>query len=564
MLLLMSKLYIVILLLLVNTISFGAWQPVSGKNGMVATADKNATQVGINILQIGGNAIDAAVAIGFTLAVTYPRAGNIGGGGFMIICSPDNKIYTIDYREKAPVSATKDMYLDANRNIIENLSLEGYLASGVPGTVSGLYEAHRKFGKLKWADLIEPAIKYAEEGFVIDRYTSESLADNFEVFQRFPSSNKIFTKNGEKYSEGELLIQKDLARTLKLIRDNKSAGFYTGEIADLIATDMKRNKGLITKTDLVKYQSKWREPIEFTYRNYSIYSMAPPSSGGIILAEILNALENYNLSEIGWHSANLIHVWAEIEKQAYADRAEYLGDADFVQIPIANLVSKEYAKRLYQNVDPINSTPSQSMGESHLQKTESTQTTHFSIVDQWGYAVSNTYTLNDSYGSGVVIEGTGILMNNEMDDFAIKAGIPNLYGLIGSKANEIYPEKRMLSSMTPTIVTKNDSLFLILGTPGGSTIITTVAQVISNVIDHKMNIRKAVESPRFHHQWLPDEIKYEKNWFSTDVLNKLRDMGNKIRLVSQIGDVQAIIRDNKYNEWQGWSDPRGNGITIGY
>jgi len=541
-----------------------SWDAISGKNGMVATADKHASEVGIEILQKDGNAIDAAIAVGFTLAVTYPRAGNIGGGGFMVVRDKDNQIFSLDYREKAPIDAARDMYLDENENIIENLSIEGYLASGVPGTVHGLFEAHKKFGSLDWAELINPAIELAEYGFIIDRNLASSLEYKYDTFSKFPSSKNVFTKNGEKFKEGDTLKQSDLANTLKLIRDYGVSGFYDGKTAKLISEDMEKNKGLITEDDLAQYESVWREPIKFTYRNYTIFSMAPPSSGGIIISEILNTLENYNVSEMGPNSSDLVHVWAEIEKQAYADRAEYLGDSDFIEIPKEKLSSKKYAYTLFKNINPFYTTSSTEIGTKLIPIEESSQTTHFSIVDKWGNAVSNTYTLNGSYGSGVVIEGTGILMNNEMDDFSTKAGFANMFGLLGSEANEIAPGKRMLSSMTPTIITKNDSLYMIVGTPGGATIITSVAQVISNVIDHNMNIRRAIEFPRFHHQWFPDEIKYEKNGFSIDVLNGLKNKGNSLNEVDSIGDIQSILWNNKFKEWQGWSDPRGNGVTKGY
>ena len=560
----MKSIFSLILLVFFQFQLLASWEAVNSNNGMVSSSDKYATQVGIDILRKGGNAIDAAIAVGFTLAVTYPRAGNIGGGGFMMIRAPEDKIYALDYREKAPKSASKDMFLNENDEIIENASLTGYLASGVPGTVCGFYEAHKRFGTLSWSELLEPAIKLAENGFIIDKNTAHSLENIYDVFLKFPAALKIFTKNGKKYNVGDKLIQSDLANTLKVIRDKGWSGFYTGETAILIAKDMKKNNGLISVEDLINYKCVWRDPIGFNYRNYTIYSMPPPSSGGIILAEILNTLEYYNVSDLGVNNSELIHVWAEIEKQAYADRAEYLGDSDFIGIPQEKLLSKKYAYTLFQNVNPFRSTSSSEIGNLKIQINESAETTHFSIVDKLGYAVSNTYTLNGSYGSGVVIEGTGILMNNEMDDFSIKSGNANLYGLIGSEANEIVSGKRMLSSMTPTIVTQNDSIFMILGSPGGATIITSVAQVISNVIDHNMNIRKAIESPRFHHQWLPDEIKYEKNGFSLDILNNLKNKGHKLNPVENIGDIQAIIWSSKYNEWQGWSDPRRNGQTKGY
>ena len=560
----MKSIFSLLLIVFFQFQLLASWEAVNSKNGMVSSSDKYATQVGIDILRKGGNAIDDAIAVGFTLAVTYPRAGNIGGGGFMMIRIPEDKIYALDYREKAPQSASKDMFLNENDEIIENASLMGYLASGVPGTVSGFYEAHKRFGILSWSELLEPAINLATNGFIIDRNTVSSLENKYEIFLKISTSSKIFTKNGTKYNVGDKLIQSDLAYTLKIISDKGWSGFYTGEIATLIAKDMKKNDGLISFEDLKNYKCVWRDPIGFNYRNYTIYSMPPPSSGGIILAEILNTLEYYDVSDLGVNNSELIHVWAEIEKQAYADRAEYLGDSDFIGIPQEKLLSKKYAYTLFQNVNPFRATSSSEIGNLKIQINESAETTHFSIVDKLGYAVSNTYTLNGSYGSGVVIEGTGILMNNEMDDFSIKSGNANLYGLIGSEANEIVPGKRMLSSMTPTIVTKNDSIFMILGSPGGATIITSVAQVLSNVIDHNMNIRRAIESPRFHHQWLPDEIKYEKNGFSLDILNNLKNKGHELNPVENIGDIQAIIWSTKYNEWQGWSDPRRNGQTKGY
>lgn len=553
-----------LIFIFISATSFASWDGISGKSGVVSTADKYATKVGLEVLKNGGNAIDAAVAVGFTLAVTYPQAGNIGGGGFMMIYLPDDKIYALDYREKAPSLSYKNMYLNENGEIIENASLEGYLASGVPGTVSGLYEAHRKFGSLEWSDLLEPSIRLAQEGFVIDRHTEKSLGYAYELFLKYPSTAEIFTKNSKKYAEGDTLVQTDLANTLKIISRKGKSGFYKGEIAELIHNDMIQNKGLMSFDDLANYESIWRQPIEFNYRNHKIYSVPPPSSGGIILAEILNTLENINIAEIGVSSSNLIHFWAEADKLAYADRSEYLGDMDFIDIPVEKLISKKYAKSLFRNINPIYSTSSSKIGNSDFNYQESKETTHFSIVDKWGNAVSNTYTLNGSFGSGVVIKGTGILMNNEMDDFSIKVGAANMYGLTGSQANEIAPNKRMLSSMTPTIITRGDSLFMLLGTPGGATIITSVAQVISNVIDHKLNIRNAVELSRFHHQWLPDEIKYEENKFSIDVLNNLKNKGHKLKPVDSIGDIQAIIWNDKYAEWQGWSDPRGNGLTEGY
>ena len=537
------------------------WPTVRGVQGMVATADKYATDVGMSVLERGGNAIDAAVAVGFALAVTYPQAGNIGGGGFMLIRIADQKTYALDYREKAPQLASKDMYISENGTVFPEASTIGYLATGVPGTVAGLYKAHQKFGKLPWAELLQPAIDLAQDGFVLDRYQASSLLENNEIFNQFSSSRNIFTNQGSPFSEGDVLVQTDLTVTLRKIQTHGRDGFYTGETAIQIAEQMKLNGGLITESDLKNYEAVWREPVHFTYRGYDLFSMPLPSSGGILLAEILNTLENVNLSNLGANSSKAMHIWTEAERQAYADRATYLGDGDFIKSPVADLISKAYAKTIFEAINPYfarSSMVTQASDFEHL------ETTHFSIVDADGNAVSNTYTLNGSYGSSVVIEGTGVLMNNEMDDFSIKPGFPNMYGLIGSSANAIAPGKRMLSSMTPTIVEKEGEIFLVLGSPGGSTIITTVAQVISNVIDHRMNIRDAVEKPRFHHQWYPDEIKYEEAGFAVDVLENLRARGHKLTPVQSLGDVQAIHRDVVNNEWNAWSDPRRNGISKGY
>jgi gamma-glutamyltranspeptidase/glutathione hydrolase len=538
----------------------GVPKPVHAKKAMVASADRHATEAGIDVLKRGGNAIDAAVAVGFTLAVTYPQAGNIGGGGFMMIRMADGNIYALDYREKAPAAAHRDMYLDNEGEVIADVSTTGYLASGVPGTVHGLYTAHQKFGKLPWSELIRYAIDFAESGFILNRYIADSMTEHLDTFLQFESSKKIFTKNGQSYSEADTLIQSDLAATLKRIQKSGIQGFYRDANADRISDEMKTHGGLITTEDLENYSSIWREAIQISYRGYTIFSVPPPSSGGVLLAEILNAVENINLEALGHNSSDLIHLWTEIEKQAYSDRSVYLGDPDFISIPVNRLTSKPYGLQLFKNVNPYyarSAEVDQALLKEHM------QTTHFSIIDTDGNAVSNTYTLNSSFGSGVVIEGTGILLNNEMDDFAIKAGYPNIYGLIGSEANQIAPDKRMLSSMTPTIITNADSLFMLLGSPGGSTIITTVAQVISNVIDHKMNIRTAIEAPRFHHQWLPDSIKLEKSGFAMDVLMNLTRKGHKYRIIDSIGDVHAVLRDRKLKEWTGWSDPRGNGFCKG-
>jgi gamma-glutamyltranspeptidase/glutathione hydrolase len=536
-------------------------QPTRGKNGMVVTADKYATEVGIRVLENGGNAIDAAVAIGFALAVSYPQAGNIGGGGFMLIRTADGEYYALDYREKAPKAAWKDMYLNENGQIIQNASTSGYLAIGVPGTVAGLYLAHDELGSLSWAELLQPAIDLALEGIVVDRFLEKTLIENLDDFLPYPPTMAVFTNSGTVLSEGERLIQEDLGKTLGLIQKNGRAGFYEGETADKIVLAMKNNDGLISADDLNAYEAVWREPINFSYRGYDIYSMPLPSSGGILIAEILNTIENVNLSTLGHNSSASMHLWIETEKQAYADRAEYLGDSDFIDAPFEHLISKKYGQRIFQSINPHYARSSDVIMPALVEHME---TTHYSVVDAEGNTVSTTYTLNGFYGSGVIIEGTGVLMNNEMDDFVSMPGYPNLYGLVGGEANAIEPEKRMLSSMTPTIVVKDNKTFMTVGSPGGSVIITSVAQVLSNVIDHKMNIREAVEAPRFHHQWLPNSVRFERFGFSNDVLNSLEMKGHHLKEVSDLGNVQAILWDGENAEWTGWSDPRRNGTSKGY
>jgi gamma-glutamyltranspeptidase/glutathione hydrolase len=531
--------------------------PVYSKTGLVMSTRSSASDIGMEILKKGGNAVDAAIATGFALAVVYPQAGNIGGGGFMLIRPPHGETVMLDYREKAPLTATPTMYLDSTGAVSTGSSLIGYKACGVPGTVAGFYEAHQRYGKLPWSDLLQPAIELAREGILIDRRMASSLSSKFQILNQFPSSREIFTRRGESLQENDTLFQKDLAAVLQRIQSEGVAGLYTGPVAEKIIKAMEKNNGLITARDLIQYKAVWRSPIAIQYRGFTIYSAAPPSAGGIMLAEIFNALENIHVQQLGLNSSELIHFWVEIERQVYADRSQYLGDPDFIKIPLQQLSSKTYGEKIFQSVNPYYSRTSTTVSPVRF---ESDHTTHFSVVDAGGMAVSNTYTLNDSYGSGVVIEGTGMLMNNEMDDFVIKTGWPNKYGLTGGTANAIAPGKRMLSSMTPTIVTRSDSTLLILGSPGGSRIITTVAQVISNVLDHHMNIREAVCAPRFHHQWLPDSIFIEENGFTADVVQNLKRKGHNIKIVGMLGDVQAIMRDTELQAWSGWSDPRKDGL----
>lgn len=549
-----------IVLLCLPAFASGWKNPVRSTHAMVSCDDIRATDIGLEILKKGGNAVDAAVAVGFALAVAYPQAGNIGGGGFMVIRTTKGETHCLDYREKAPLRAARDMYLDSTGQVIADASTIGYLASGVPGTVAGLYEAHQKFGSLPWQDLVAPAVRLADKGIILDRYLARSLKNNHDLFSPFPVTMEIFSRDGEPFAEGELLIQKDLAHTLKLIGKSGRDGFYRGETAAKIAGDMAQNGGLIGLDDLDTYQAQWREPIKFAYRQFMVYSMPPPSSGGVLLAEILQALQNINPADLGHNSSELIHYWVEIERQVYFDRAKHLGDIDFYPVPTQKLTDRSYANDLFARINPQYANISSAFGEL---VPESPSTTHFSIVDGNGNAVSSTYTLNGSYGSGVIINGTGILMNNEMDDFSVKPGYPNIYGLLGSEANAIEPGKRMLSSMTPTIVTKNDTTWAVLGSPGGSRIITTVAQVISNIVDHNMNIREAVEAPRFHHQWLPDIVRYESGGFSRDVITNLREMGHDLRPVYALGNVHALLWDPDHGEWTGWADPRINGVCKG-
>lgn len=540
-------------------------RPVRARHGMVVSAQELASRVGVEILKKGGNAVDAAVAIGFALAVVYPQAGNLGGGGFMVIRFPNGKATTIDFREKAPGKARKDMYLDEKGEVIPGLSTFGYLSSGVPGSVAGLCYALNKYGTMSLKEVLQSAIRLAEEGFLLSHGFSQALKRTSKELSHFPATAKIFLKHGKPYREGDLFVQKDLAKTLKLIAEEGPDAFYKGKIADLIAEDMKKHGGLITKQDLANYHPVEREPVCGTYRGYGIISMGPPSSGGIALIELLNILEAYNIGALGHNSSRTIHLMVEAMRRVYADRAQHLGDSDFYPVPIKGLISKKYAAELRRSIDLYRATPSSQVGHGNPLPYESQQTTHYSVVDEDRMAVSVTTTLNSSFGSKVVIEGTGFLMNNQMDDFSIKPGVPNIYGLVGGEANSIQPGKRMLSSMCPTILTRDGKLLMVLGTPGGSTIITTVLQVIMNVIDHDMDIQEAVDAPRIHHQWLPDVVYYERRGLPVDVLENLGRMGYHTQeLQGYNGDVQAIMVDPQTGMLLGASDPRGEGKAVGY
>jgi gamma-glutamyltranspeptidase/glutathione hydrolase len=520
---------------------------------MVVSGNPIASRVGRDILRQGGNAVDAAVAVGFAMAVVHPEAGNIGGGGFMIIRSNSGQVHALDYRETAPSRATRDMYLAAG----PEASVTGHLAAGVPGAVAGLIEAHRKFGQLPFPDLIEPAIRLANGGFEVDEYRSLSIADDSARLALFPASAASFLPGGRPPVPGSTLKQPDLGRTLEAIRDSGTAGFYRGRVADLIVAEMERGGGIISRDDLAAYQAVWRDPVTIDYRGYTIYSMPPASSGGVTMGEILNIMEGFGpLPPFG--SAVLMHREAEAMRRAFTDRNTYLGDPAFVQNPVDRLLSKEYAATLRREIgEQASVTPKFEPGPSGA------STTHYSVVDAEGNAVSCTTTLNNSYGSAVTVTGGGFLLNDEMDDFATSPGQPNMYGLVQGEANAIAPGKRMLSAMTPSIVLdRAKQLYLVTGTPGGPRIITMVYHVISNIIDHRMPLADAVVAPRMHHQGLPDSLQVEQDGFLPETLDSLRVRGHGVAIRGKWGDVEAIIRTPA--GWQGVSDPRRGGGGAGY
>lgn len=546
-------------------------QPVSSKNGMVVSTSSYASKVGVDILKKGGNAVDAAVAVGFALAVTYPYAGNIGGGGFMVIHLADGKNTTIDFREKAPLSAHKDMYLNEAGDFVPELSQTGTTSAGVPGSVAGLIYALEKYGTLPLAEVIQPAIDLAKNGWRLEKRDSIYFRNNLPVFEKYLSSIKIFTKNGEPYKTGDLFIQPDLAWTLGQIKEFGRDGFYKGKVAELLVKQVTSLGGYITTEDLEKYQPVEREPVIGNYRGFQVVSMPPPSSGGIALVELLNILENYDLADDGWGSSQYIHHLVEAMKYVYADRTYHLGDADFYPVPKEQLISKDYAKTLFDKIEKaknkaVPSAEIKALDVSSIH--ESTETTHYSVYDSFGNAVSTTTTINSAFGSGIVVEGAGFLLNNEMDDFSGKPGVENQFGLLGTEANSIQPEKRMLSSMTPTIILKDGKPFIIIGSPGGSTIITVVLQVILNCIDFDMNIREAIEKPRIHHQWMPDSLYYEQKALTEDVKKELIAMGyalvDKDADLRILGIAEGIMIDDKNKIVYGADDPRGGGLAVGY
>tara|TARA_Y100000817_G_scaffold2346_1_gene1990 strand:- start:213 stop:1925 length:1713 start_codon:yes stop_codon:yes gene_type:complete len=560
----------IILLIYYSNLSCVRKTPVFGENGMVVSTSRHASQVGIDILKDGGNAVDAAVGVGFALAVTSSSNGNIGGGGFMVARFSDGQTFTLDYREMAPIKAERNMYLDESGNIIKGKSRSTHFASGVPGSVDGLLKAWEDHGSgnISIERLLSPSIKLAKKGFDLSNYEADRFNKNKDRLSKHPETKRIFARDDREWKSGDIFYQSDLAETLERIMENGRDGFYKGKTADLIVEEMKNVGGWITHKDLENYTSKYRDPIKGSFQDYDIISMGPPSSGGILLIhmlnmfdEIMNNPENSSI-DLSYNSLDYIHILTEIERRAYADRAEHLADADFWDVPEEMLLSKFYAKERVSSININEATLSTdiSYGNSYINQSE--ETTHYSIVDKQGNAVSVTTTINSGYGNGITITGAGFLMNNEMDDFSSKPGEPNMFGLLGNEANAIEPKKRPLSSMTPTIVLKDDKPFLILGTPGGSTIITTVLQNFLNVVIHGMDIQQAVSSPRVHSQWMPDMVFHEKGGLSKSLIRKLSERGHDVKLRGNIGEANGIMI-NDQGFWGG-PDSRGENTAIGY
>ena len=537
---------------------------------MVVSTSQQASQVGIDILDKGGNAVDAAVAVGFTLAVTSSSNGNIGGGGFMVARLNDETTFTLDYREMAPQAAFKDMYLDSVGNVIKGKSTRTHFASGVPGSVDGLLKAWSDYGSgnISINQLIGPAIKYAEQGFKLSKYEAKRFNNRKSFLSKHPETKRIFTRMDRKWKAGDIFYQKDLAETLKRIVEKGRDGFYLGKTAELIVSEMDNVGGWITLEDLKNYSSKYREPIYGQFNDFKIISMGPPSSGGILLVLMLNMIDEIfksnanDLDNLKFNSRDYVHLITEVERRAYADRATHLGDDDFWDVPTSMLLSKKYAQKRVKDIDLSQASLSKVIKAGNSKGNESEETTHYSVVDKDGSAVSVTTTINSGYGSGITVTGAGFILNNEMDDFSSKPGVPNMFGLLGNEANAIQPSKRPLSSMTPSIILKDNKPFLILGTPGGSTIITTVLQNFLNVTLHDMTIKEAVDAPRFHSQWMPDLIEYEKNSLSKKIIKQLEEMGHNLKLRGNIGEANGIMIDE--NGFWGGADKRGENTAVGY
>jgi len=535
------------------------------KNGMVSSAHPIASKIGIDILKKGGNAFDAAIAVHFALSVVYPNAGNIGGGGFLVYRLDNGEVGTLDFREKAPEKSYRDMYIDnidGESKVDDKRSKIGHLASGVPGSVDGMVKIYEKFGTLNWDELIDPSIKVARNGFMVTQKQARGLNNVKESLLSANDHSLSFVKETD-WKEGNLLVQENLAQTLEEIKSSKRDGFYKGKVAQLIINEMNSGTGIISQTDLDNYSSIWRDPIIGYFKNHKIISMGPPSSGGIALVQLLNGAEQLETKKYNHNSLEYINTITEIESRVYADRATHLGDPDYYNVPQESLLNKDYMFNRFDKIKSTIKTPSSKIKEGSFDINESNETTHFSIVDKFGNAVSITTTINGAYGSKVVVEGAGFLLNNEMDDFSVKPGYPNMFGLIGGEANAIEPNKRMLSSMTPTIIEKDNDLYMVLGTPGGSTIITSVFQTILNVIDYGMGMQEAVDSKKFHHQWLPDVLVVEEKTLSDELNKELTSIGHKVVNRSSLGRMDCILI-NEDGSLDGGADKRGDNTALGY